>query len=174
MMRLETYLLAGRWPEAEGLIRRRLAACLAGQGRNEEAQAEAAQVERMLGDLLPGSVKRSRLWLGEMWLSLGQAERALAEFEQAAALQPEDLVTWWTLEFVARLGVGRALLALGQSARGALERAWAWARERRQPFWEREVLALMGDGSMPKLDVSALRLARGLAAGSEGPLLTLP
>ena len=189
LVRAEVYMMAGQWSDAERLCRERLAfdeqigdqvhraedrlrlaVCLAHQGRSEAAEALIQQVTDELDALPPGSEKRYHLACGEVWLVLGRPGDALVAYQAAAKLHPAYLPGWWAAEFEARLGVGRAYAALGQTerARVAFEHALAWAQERGQSYWVAEVTQMMRSSVVPEVGEHGSELVKVLAKAVDG------
>ena len=77
---------------------------------------------------------------------------------------------WWVAEFEARLGVGRAYAALGQTerARVAFEHALAWAQERGQSYWVAEVTQMMRSSVVPEVGEHGSELVKVLAKAVDG------
>ncbi len=92
---------------------------------------------------------------GRTWVEAGDLERALSEFEAAAALTPDDPETWlW-------VGVLRQRLGDGQGAEEAYRRAMSAGLDGKGFLFQRGMLLLeLGDAASARADAEeAVRLA---------------
>lgn len=131
-------------------------------GRLAEARAHYHRVHavsRALGR--PATLARSMAGLAELELALGRSVKARETYEAMLAFCEQNEVEWGELEAIARIGLGRAALALGDPA--AAEAAFSHALRCRGRFAVTTMDAIAG---LAQVSARAGEAARAVELGA--------